>query len=149
MLPMPYNFSAVSCRLCTVLARLITFSTPWQAEYLLMASSKQPRHHPDECSRCSPTAGEDTGPVRFPSLYTGPCRARSVQCPDRAPYAAHSPDICNISNSKQVNAVHIQWQWRNVDSYLCQLIFAAILWVELSAMFATVLALKYATLVGA
>jgi len=42
--------------------------------------------------------------------------------------------------------VYIGWQWRNFNSYLCQLVFAAILWVKLSEMFATVISLKYALL---
>jgi len=40
----------------------------------------------------------------------------------------------------------IRWQWRNFDSYLCPLVFAAIMWVKLSEMFATVISLKYALL---
>jgi len=39
-----------------------------------------------------------------------------------------------------------RWQWRNFDSYLCQLVFAAILWVNLLEMFATVILLKCALL---
>ena len=40
-------------------------------------------------------------------------------------------------------SVYIGWQWRNFDSCLCQLVFAVILWVKLSEMFATVISLKY------
>jgi len=34
------------------------------------------------------------------------------------------------------------------DVYLCQLVFAAILWVKISEMFITVTSLKYALLVS-
>ena len=44
------------------------------------------------------------------------------------------------------SSLYIGWQWRNFDPYLCQLVFAAILWVKLSEMFATVISLKYAFL---
>ena len=37
---------------------------------------------------------------------------------------------------------YMGWQWRNFDSYLCRLVFAAILWVKLSEMFATEISLK-------
>jgi len=40
------------------------------------------------------------------------------------------------------------WQWRNFVAYLCQLVFAAILYVKLLEMFATLLSLKYALSVG-
>jgi len=64
---MPYSFSAVSRRLCTVLARLITFSTPWQAEYLLMASSKQPRHHLMSAVAVAPRQVRTLGQFGFPA----------------------------------------------------------------------------------
>jgi len=44
--------------------------------------------------------------------------------------------------------LYIGWQWRNFVPYLCQLVFAAILWVKLSEMFVTLLSLKYAFSVG-
>jgi len=40
------------------------------------------------------------------------------------------------------------WQWRNFVPYLCQLVFAAILWVKLWEMFVTVISLKYALFVS-
>jgi len=42
----------------------------------------------------------------------------------------------------------IGWQWRNVVPYLCQLVFATILWVKLLEMFVTLLSLEYALSVG-
>jgi len=42
--------------------------------------------------------------------------------------------------------VYIGWQWRSFATYLCQLVFAATLWVKLSEMFVTVISLKYALL---
>ena len=41
---------------------------------------------------------------------------------------------------------YVGWQCRNFDSYLCELVFAAILWVKLSEIFAMVMSLKYALL---
>jgi len=38
--------------------------------------------------------------------------------------------------------VYTGWQWRNFDPYLCQLVFAAIFWVKIWEMFATVISLK-------
>jgi len=46
----------------------------------------------------------------------------------------------------QMSCIYIGWQWRNFDPYLCQLVFAAILWVNLLEMFATVILLKCALL---
>ena len=42
----------------------------------------------------------------------------------------------------------IGWQWRNFVPYLCQLVSAAILWVKLSEMFATLMSFKYALSAG-
>ena len=39
--------------------------------------------------------------------------------------------------------VYIGWQYRNFLSFPCQLVFAAILWVKLSKMFATVVSLGW------
>ena len=39
-----------------------------------------------------------------------------------------------------------RWHWRNFVQYLCQLVFAAILWVKLLGMFATVISPNYALL---
>jgi len=36
------------------------------------------------------------------------------------------------------------WQWRNFVPYLCQLVFAAILWVKLLEMFVAMMSFKYA-----
>jgi len=47
-----------------------------------------------------------------------------------------------------VMSKYIGYQWRNFVPYLCQLVFAAILYVELWDMFVTVVALKYALLVS-
>jgi len=41
-----------------------------------------------------------------------------------------------------------RWKWRNFVPYICQLVFAAILWVKLWKMLVTVIALKYAVLVS-
>jgi len=35
--------------------------------------------------------------------------------------------------------LYIGWQWRNIVPYLCQLVFAAILWLKLLEMFVTLL----------
>ena len=43
--------------------------------------------------------------------------------------------------------VYIGWQWRSFVPYICQLDFAAILWVKLINVF-TVASLKHASLVG-
>ena len=44
--------------------------------------------------------------------------------------------------------IHMGWQWRNFVPYLCLLVFAAILWVKLGEMFATVISLKCSLLVS-
>ena len=40
------------------------------------------------------------------------------------------------------------WQWRNFVPYLCQLVFAAILWVKLLEMFIMLMLLEYVLSVG-
>ena len=47
-----------------------------------------------------------------------------------------------------LNTCIIGWQWRDFVPYLCQLVFAAILWVKLLHMLVTLLSLKYALSVG-
>jgi len=44
-----------------------------------------------------------------------------------------------VKDSVLTTALYTGWQWRNFDWYLCQLIFAAITWVKLSEMFATMI----------
>ena len=39
--------------------------------------------------------------------------------------------------------IYMQWQWRSFVPYLCQLVFAAILWVKPVEMFVTLMSLKY------
>ena len=46
------------------------------------------------------------------------------------------PPTCTYS------PLYIGWQWRNFVPYLCQLVFAAILWVKLLQMFVTLLSLN-------
>ena len=53
----------------------------------------------------------------------------------------------NVHDSFSFN-IYIGWRWRNFVPYLCQLVFAAILWVKLREMFVTVIVLKYALLVS-
>jgi len=50
-------------------------------------------------------------------------------------------DTCTTRAHMQ-SRTYTGWQWRHFDSYLCQLVFAAILWVKLSEMFATVISLN-------
>ena len=56
--------------------------------------------------------------------------------------AADCQQQCRLSRCV-VSGRYIGWQWCNFDSCLCQLVFATILWVKLSEMFATVISLKY------
>ena len=44
-----------------------------------------------------------------------------------------------LSIPENVVLKYIGWQWRNFAPYLCQLVFAAILWVKFLEMFVTVL----------
>jgi len=59
-----------------------------------------------------------------------------------------SPDLGgqNVRKSFEL-AIHRE-TGRNFVPYLCQLVFAAILWVKLSEMFVTVTSLKHALLVS-
>jgi len=39
--------------------------------------------------------------------------------------------------------IYMRWQWRSFVPYLCQLVFAAIVWVKPLEMFVTLMSLKY------
>ena len=48
----------------------------------------------------------------------------------------------NVHKVDQFHSKYIGWQWRNFVPYLCQLVFAAFLWVKLLEMFVTLLSLN-------
>ena len=115
------------------------------------------------------TPGEDAAPLTplngsaktAPRIYGGWCARPETSdaafiyssvC-SRILHAVADDQTCRCYSRMKIsllgaNVIYTRWQWRNFVPYLCQLVFAAILWVKLSEVFVTLLSLKYALWVG-
>ena len=87
------------------------------------------------------TTCSDIGPTRL-SLRT----VNGVILFNEFDYNVYSRNRAYLGPFGTGMSVYTGWQWRNFVPYLCQLIFAAILYVKLWEMSVTVIALKYALL---
>ena len=116
---------------------LLVYFITWNNDNSFSSNNTEPANHSNKVNN-----HEVTTVTIFYQLTT----KRTVKISWLLKYTLFLSALANLRKTEMSSnlKVYIGWQWRNFVSYLCQLVFAAILWEKLLEMFVTVMSHKYA-----